>query len=262
MQHDTEALFKDIAISLVLPAFNEQDCIVVGLREADAVLRKLVSEYEIIVVNDGSKDETAEKVRIEMLNTTSIRLIEHKTNLGYGAALRSGFNAAQFPLVSFTDADSQFDLIELSHLIPLTESYDLVCGFRLKRQDNTLRRFLSWSYNNLISLLFGINVQDCDCALKVFRQAALRRVMPTSNNFFVNTEMLWRAQHSGLSMVEVAVRHRRRQLGHSKVSFADVPRTLTTLLPFWWSQVVLGQSRTVPKPPATNLQHTPATQIR
>src|SRR5205085_2557693 len=111
-------------------------------------------------------------------------------------------------------------------------------GYRIDRQDPALRRFLSWGYNAVAGLLVASPVRDVDCALKVFRRDALAALLPESAGFFANTEMLTRARLQGLSVVEVGVRHRPRAAGQSKVSWRDVPRTLSSLLPFWWSKLL------------------------
>jgi 4-amino-4-deoxy-L-arabinose transferase-like glycosyltransferase len=225
-------------VSLVLPAWNEEGTIRQAIHEAAAALSACAGEYEIIVVDDGSTDNTASLVRAASTGNPCVRLLQHGTNEGYGAALRTGLVAAKHPLVAFTDADCQFDLTDLSYMLPLANRYDIVCGYRLGRQDPARRCFLSWGYNTLVGALVGTGVRDVDCALKVFHRHQLGDLLPESDNFFVNTEMLSRARQATLSIVEVGVRHRSRAAGTSKVSLTDVPRTLMKLLPFWWTSVL------------------------
>jgi 4-amino-4-deoxy-L-arabinose transferase-like glycosyltransferase len=227
-------------VSLVLPAWNEQATIRKAMREADRALSALGAEYEILVVDDGSSDDTADLVRAEALKNPRVRLVQHATNRGYGAALRTGFQEAALDLVAFTDADCQFDLRDLEYVLPLARRYDVVCGYRIDRQDPAYRRFLSQGYNALVAVLVGSPVRDVDCALKVFRRERLESILPECDNFFVNTEVLSRARLEGLRIVEVGVRHRPRAAGASKVSWRDVPRTLSALLPFWWSRLLFA----------------------
>jgi glycosyltransferase involved in cell wall biosynthesis len=231
----TDGKAAGFRLSLVLPAWNEAQTIQQAIREADAALSALTEDYEIIVVDDGSSDETSTIVQGEAAGNRHVRLLRHEGNRGYGAALRSGFQAAMLELVAFTDADCQFNLSELRSMLPLTQQYDVTCGYRIGRQEGKLRKFLSWSYNRLIKVLLGNPLRDIDCALKVFHRQQLQAILPASNNFFVNTEMIARARLQGLSMVEIGVHHRPRAAGQSKVSLLDVPRTLGSLLPFWWS---------------------------
>jgi dolichol-phosphate mannosyltransferase len=225
-------------LSLVIPAWNEQETIRRAIREAASALAAFTADFEILVVDDGSTDGTADGVRAEAALDPRVRLLQHPRNRGYGAALRTGFQAATLDLVAFTDADCQFDLTELADLLPLARRHDIVCGYRVGRQDPALRRFLSAGYNRLARLLVGNPVRDIDCALKVFRREVLPAALPESDNFFANTEMLARAEQAGLSVGEVGVRHRPRAAGRSKVCWRDVPRTLATLLPFWWGRTL------------------------
>jgi dolichol-phosphate mannosyltransferase len=223
-------------ISLVIPAFNEADVIAQAVREAESALAAEFRNFEVIVVDDGSTDETARTV--EKLPTKRTRLFRHSRNRGYGAALRTGFEAARFDLIAFTDADCQFDLFDLGKLAPLAADYDIVAGRRVDRKDPWRRRFFSWGYNRLAHMLLGTRLCDVDCALKVFRREALARLLPESRGFFVNTEMMTRARQPGLSLIEVPVTHRRRASGASKVSLREIPRTAAKLLGFWWSNVL------------------------
>ena len=228
------------ALSLVIPAFNEQAGIAEAVAEADDALRDLGVPYEILVVDDGSRDGTAWAVLQTARLRPWVRLLRHAGNRGYGAALRTGFEAARGERVAFTDADCQFELADLARLLPLTETHAIAAGYRIDRQDSSLRKLYSRGYNWLVRTLLGTTVRDIDCALKVYRRDALLRLLPATRGFFVNTEMLTRARQLGLSIAEAGVRHRPRLRGESKVSLRDIPRTLGALLPFWWSRVVFS----------------------
>lgn len=231
-------------LSLVLPAFNEEAGIRQAVAEADEALARLIDEYEILVVDDGSSDATASVVAEEAARRPHVRLLRHERNRGYGAALRTGFEAARFDLVAFTDADCQFHLDDLGRLLPLTDRVPVAVGYRQDRQDPWRRRFLSGGFNLLARTLLGTRVRDCDCALKAFRRDALARLLPETDGFFVNAEMLARARQSGFEVAEAGVRHRPRLRGVSKVALSHVPRVLATLVPFWWSRVLFpGASR-------------------
>jgi dolichol-phosphate mannosyltransferase len=227
-------------LSLVIPAFNEAAVVGRAVAEAEAALARAFDRFEVLVIDDGSVDATAEEARRASAGAPHARLIRHDRNRGYGAALRTGFEAARFDLVAFTDADCQFDLTDLARLAPLAARVPIAVGYRADRQDPARRRFLSWGYNVLARLLLGTRVRDVDCALKVFRREVLPGLLPESRGFFVNTEMLTRARRLGLEVAELPVTHRPRAGGVSKVSLREVPRTAGTLLTFWWREVVRG----------------------
>ena len=185
-------------------------------------------------------------------------LIRHDTNRGYGAALRTGFEAARFPLVAFTDADCQFDLRELVRLAKATESCDVAVGYRVDRKDTRRRCFYSRGYNLLVRTILGTGVRDVDCALKVFRRESLAVILPDARGFFVNTEMLTRARWLGLTVTEHPVSHRPRLGGESKVSLVEIPKTFSKLVGFWWTNVVRG-TEPMPRPSRVQSWRVPVT---
>jgi dolichol-phosphate mannosyltransferase len=234
-------------LSLVMPAYNEAAGIADAVAEAHEALVGLGYEFELIVIDDGSTDGTGATVAELAALWPRVRLLTHSTNLGYGAALRTGFDAARFDLVAFTDADGQFFLDDLEDLVTLARECPVAVGRRVDRKDPWRRRFLSWGYNVLARLFLGTGVHDCDCALKVFQRDALQYLLPDSTGFFVNSEMLCRARQLGFAVAEVGVRHRPRRCGMSKVSLAEVPRTFATLVQFWWQHVVRAKPIPTPK---------------
>ncbi|QDU57235.1 glycosyltransferase [Aeoliella mucimassa] len=224
-------------ISLVLPAWNESEALPRAVEEADKALRSVADEYEILVVNDGSTDGTAECLENLASEYPALRAIHHEQNRGYGAALRTGFAAARCDLVMFTDADVQFDLSEVRRFVVLAEDYDIVCGYRIDRKDSPLRCFYSRGYNLLVRTLIGTSVRDIDCAFKMFRREKLQQLEITTDGFLVNTELLTGARQRGFSVVEVGVTHRPRCEGQSTVSVTHIPVVLTNLLRFWWNRI-------------------------
>ncbi len=220
-------------ISLVLPAYNEAAGILTCLDEAHRALTNSGRDFEILVVDDGSTDNTAELVEGYARKFPAVRLLRHGMNLGYGAALRTGFESAEYELVAFSDADGQFFIEDLEELIAKAENSHIVVGQRVNRQDSTLRRFYSWGYNQIVRRLFGTRVHDCDCALKVFHTKSLAYLLPESRGFLVNAEMLSRANRLGFNVEELPVRHRPRRFGQSKVSLREIPKTLVGLFHLW-----------------------------
>jgi glycosyltransferase involved in cell wall biosynthesis len=227
-------------ISLVIPAYNEAAVISQAVMEAEAALDGRFDGFEVLVVDDGSTDDSAKIVEGLAPIAPHTRLLRHEVNRGYGAALRTGFEAARFDLVAFTDADCQFELTEIGMLAALAWKFPIAVGYRHDRKDRWNRRFFSWGYNRLACTLLGTRVRDVDCALKVFRREVLAKLLPEARGFFVNTEMMTRARQLGFPVVEAPVTHRPRASGVSKVSLREIPRTAARLLRFWWSNVVFG----------------------
>lgn len=235
--HPPPSLDPAPSISLILPAWNEREVILTAIEEADSALRNLASRYEIIVVDDGSTDGTADLVDEVSQTNPSVRCVRHNPNQGYGAALRSGFTAAEMDLVVFTDADCQFDLTELDRFVLLSKRYDVVCGYRIDRKDTALRCLYSKVYNQLVRLLLRTGVRDVDCALKMFHRDVVKKLPISGNGFLVNSELLTQAKQQGFSVVEVGVSHRPRTEGESTVSIAHIPKVLSGLARYWWNAV-------------------------
>jgi glycosyltransferase involved in cell wall biosynthesis len=195
-------------IAVVLPAYNEAENIGRQVRSVNEVLTDLAfDDYEILVVDDGSRDRTHEECESLRDEIPKLRLLAHAENRGYAQALRTGFTSATMPLVFYTDADNQFDVRELKNLLAAIDDYDLVCGYRIYRFDPFSRLVLSWGYNLLVRILFRIRVRDVDCAFKLFRREIFDRIHIESKRFFVDTEILAKASKLGLKMTEVGVRH-------------------------------------------------------
>lgn len=201
------------SISIILPSHNEEANIEKAIRSALATLERLTRQHEVIVVNDGSRDSTAEIVRRIGEETKAVRLINHERNLGYGAALRVGLRSALHDLIFFTDSDLQFDLEEFSHLLEWTDRYDIVAGYRRKRKDSLYRRFLGWGWTFLIRCLFGLRVKDIDCAFKIFRRKVIDSIPIDSVGAFINSEILIRAKTLGFSLKQIPVTHYPRSAG-------------------------------------------------
>jgi glycosyltransferase involved in cell wall biosynthesis len=218
-------------ISFVLPAFNEEANVGEAIRRARAIAKRLCSEYEIVVVDDGSTDRTAERAQAAGCGQDDVVLLRHQRNLGYGEALRTGFRAARLDLVFFTDSDNQFDLDELELLLPWIERTDVVAGYRVNRQDRWGRRAIGKSWNYLVRALFYVPVRDIDCAFKLFRRSVFDEIDLESVGAMVNTELMVKLGRSGAGVVEIGVTHYRRTAGTARgVSPKVVITALTELV--------------------------------
>jgi dolichol-phosphate mannosyltransferase len=221
-------------LSVILPALNEQENIATAIGRALEVLPQLAEEWEVIAVDDGSADRTAEVVEgLVLEHYPRVRLLQHGGNRGYGAALRTGFSRARYELVFYTDSDNQFDIAELAHALPMMHDHDVLVGFRVYRYDSPIRVFASLCYNLLVRLMFRVRVRDVDCAFKVFRREVLDKIDVETTNFFVDTELVAKARKWNFRLVEKGVRHYPRIAGETKIEPSDVPRTLRVVLQMW-----------------------------
>jgi glycosyltransferase involved in cell wall biosynthesis len=200
----------------VLPAFNEEANVAEAVRRSRDVAQRLCSAYEIVVVDDGSTDDTVGRVEAAADGHGDVVLLRHPRNRGYGEALRTGFRAARYDLVFFTDSDNQFDLGELESFLPWIERADVVCGYRLNRQDRWSRRVIGKSWNYLVRALFYVPVRDIDCAFKLFRRSVFEDIDLASVGAMVNTELMVKLGRSGAGVVEIGVTHYPRTAGSAR----------------------------------------------
>ncbi len=218
-------------ISIILPALNEEGNIKAAIHDILTYFDSGDEKYEVIVINDGSTDRTGEIAEKVAGENRAVRVVNHPVNKGYGSALKKGFGISKYKYVFFTDSDRQFDVKGLDILLPLirTDAVEIIIGYRLKRQDPFIRRFLSWGYNSLVGYLFDLNVKDIDCAFKIFRKDIFSKIDIESKNFFVNTEILAKARYFGYNVLEVGVPHFPRTAGKTTVTLRHIPLTLIEL---------------------------------
>lgn len=202
-------------LSLVLPAHNEQDNIDIVTRAALETLPEFAPEFEILVVNDGSRDNTG--AIIDELHRQDERVIpvHHKANRGYGGALKSGFAASTGDFVMFMDADRQFNIQDISLLAPFVDLFDIVAGFRMERSDPVHRRINAEIFNLAVRVLFGVHMRDLDCAFKIFRGDQIRGMALTTSGALINAEIQAKLRRQGASLVQIGVPHHPRVAGQA-----------------------------------------------
>lgn len=243
------------SISAVLPAYNEEENIENATKRMADALRSLgLRDWEVIIVDDGSADQTGQIAdRLTTEDPGHIRVFHHNPNRGYAAALSTGFTNAKHQLIFFTDSDLQFDVGEIKNLVPLIEDADIVCGFRIYRFDHLTRLVLSWGFNLLVRIMFRIGVRDIDCAFKLFRREVFDKVKIESKKFFVNAEVLAKAKYHGFRLAEIGVRHYPRAAGHSTVRPSHIFSTLRELAQIWIN--IHSQPRGKREGPTLNPKH-------
>jgi glycosyltransferase involved in cell wall biosynthesis len=219
------------SISAVIPAYNEEGIIASTAEAVDETLSGLVDDYEVIVVNDGSRDATPRIVQDLGRQRPAIRLVSHTINRGYGAALTTGFGAATCDYIFLTDGDRQFDVRELAGFLPLLASADVIVGYRRPRADPWQRRFFGWGWNFLVNTLFGHTARDVDCAFKLFPRRLLEDVHLHSTGHTLSPELLIKARRAGYRIAEVRVTHLPRTAGQAKGARIDhIVRSLLELV--------------------------------
>jgi len=201
------------SLSVILPAYNEEAIIANTISIVMSVLTTWMRDFEVIVVNDGSKDRTGAIVAWLAAYDRRIRVINHPVNRGYGAALVTGFESMTKEFAFFMDSDGQFDIRDLARFFPLLESYDAVLGYRIDRQDAWMRKLNAWCWKQLVSFIFGVHVRDIDCAFKLFRAEFFHTHRLETRGAMINAEILYKFARAGYTYTEVGVQHLPRKVG-------------------------------------------------
>ena len=206
------------SISVFFPAYNEEENIRDVVLEANEYLKPRFKDYEILVISCASTDRT-NAITLELAKSIpQLRLVTKDVNTGYAGSLRAGFLNASKELIFYTDGDHQFDIKELDKLLPLIEKYDIVTGHKIKRNDPLMRLWMSWLYNRVMRLLFGLRglkVKDVNCAFKLYKREVIKKVnfLPNLTQGVINTEIYVSALQNGYKIGEVPVNHYSRTKG-------------------------------------------------
>ncbi len=234
------------SLSLVLPAHNEAENIEIVVERALETLPLYTSDFEIIVVDDGSRDNTGAIIDRLAANDARVRALHHQKNRGYGAALTSGFQESTGDFVMFMDSDRQFDIADIGLLTPFVGRFDIVAGFRKERQDEFHRKLFAETFNLVVRMLFGVHMRDIDAAFKIFRGDMLRSLELTAPGALINTEMQAKLRRQGASLVQIGVNHYPRVAGSATGGNPRViARAMRETVKLWW------QMRTY-EPPASS----------
>jgi glycosyltransferase involved in cell wall biosynthesis len=215
------------SISVFFPFHNEQENVRQVYESARTVLNATGLDYEIILVDDGSMDETPKIADAIAAADGRVKVVHHPVKSGYGAALQSGFRTATKGLVFYTDGDGQFDLNELPPLLLMMKQYDIVSCYRINRKENLRRRANAWLWTWLICTLFGLKVRDMNGAFKLYKRKIFDVIKMESKGSLLNSEILARAKRKGFTMTQVGVHHYPRAAGKAG------PKTKVIFKAFW-----------------------------
>lgn len=225
----------NLSISAFFPAYNDAGTIPSMIIAADVTLRSLTDDYEIIIINDGSSDHTAEVLEELKRSYPRLKVVHHQKNRGYGGALRSGFANASKDLVFYTDGDAQYDPREIVLLLEaMTPEVDVVNGFKVKRSDPLHRVIIGKLYHWTVKTAFGLKVRDVDCDFRLFRRTVFDRVRLERDSGVICVEMMKKVQDAGFTIVQVPVSHHHRAYGRSQFfNFRRVFRVGVDLIQLW-----------------------------
>ena len=223
------------SLSIFFPFWNEEENVGNVVTKAVPVAEKIADKWEIIIVDDGSSDNTLKVAKELAEKHEFVRVASHTPNRGYGAALKEGFTNSRYDTVVFTDGDGQFDFSQIERFIEKIDDNDIVIGFRERRRDNPVRHVLMNLLKIWDLLFFGFRFKDIDCGFKMFKRSALNQIMPLySEGAMISTEILAKAKKKNLKIAQVPVTHYKRL--HGKESGADlyvITRAILESMQLW-----------------------------
>ncbi len=231
----TAVMKKLKSLSVFFPVYNEEANLEILIKQAVRIIPTLASRYELLIINDGSTDDSLKIAKNLRREYRQVKIFSHKYNRGYGEVLKTGIKNSQYEWIFWTDSDLQFDLAELANFVKETNKSQAIIGYRKKRSEG-LRRHLNTSiFKYYIDLLFRLHVKDIDCAFKLLKASILKNLRLTSGSAFTSAEILYRLKKRGVKFKEIAVNHYPRLYGQAtgakfKVIIKACYEALTTYL--------------------------------
>lgn len=202
-----------LSLSVFFPCYNEEANVERTTRAALAACRRFTDDFEIIIVDDGSRDRTGELADRLASEHPEVRAVHNSPNRGYGGALQAGFLAARKEWVFYTDGDGQFDFDEIALLLPLLDRFDIVSAYRIDRKESWVRRFNGWAWTRLVNRVLGTRLRDIDCAFKLYPRRLFDEIEMRSLGALIDAEVLAKAQNLGYRIGQVGVHHYERVAG-------------------------------------------------
>jgi glycosyltransferase involved in cell wall biosynthesis len=236
---------QSAGLTVFFPAYNDSGTIASMVIRAVQAASKLTDDYEVIVVNDGSADATAQIADELAEKYSHVRVVHHPVNRGYGGALQTGFRSATKELIFYTDGDAQYDPAELADLWKsMSPDADLVNGYKISRSDPLHRIIIGRLYHHIVSTMFGLSVRDVDCDFRLMRRTIFDRIELHKTSGVICLEMMKKIEDAGFRIREVPVHHYHRAFGKSQFfNFRRIAKTGVDVMRLWFALVVVGKHR-------------------
>ncbi len=224
-------------LSVFFPLVNEEGNVETIVKKAVEVLESLNFEYEIILINDGSKDSTGQVIEKIAQGNPLIKVINHPSNLGYGEALKSGFYSARYDTIVYTDGDGQFDFSEVTKFLDKINDYDVIIGYRIKRQDPFFRILFKEGWKLSLFAFFRLTLKDVDCGFKMVKRSVLEKIphLQSQRGAMINAELVIKAKKAGFKIGQVGVNHYPRLSGKpTGANIKVIIKSFLDLIRLWW----------------------------
>ncbi len=218
-------------ISLFFPVYNDEKTVRRVTEKAIKLLTSLSTQFEIIIINDGSPDKSGEIADQLSKECENVRVIHHEVNKGYGSAIRTGLSNAKYPWIFFTDGDDEYDVFDFLKLYRLKDYYDLIITFRYVKAYSGKRQFISGVYNMVLRWLFRTNYRDISTGLRMIRKSLVEQLVLQSTSPFIGAELTIRTMLKGYRVGEVGIQTFPREFGKgASTSLKNIMATIKDML--------------------------------
>ena len=219
------------SISLMFPLYKDKSTVELMITKSSAVLKKLNSKYEIIIVDDGCPQNSGKLAKKIAKKFSNIKIFFHKKNLGYGAALKTGLKKCKNDWIFMIDGDAEYDVDDLFRLLRVSKNYDLVITYRYKKKYTTYRIIISWVYNAILRLIFDIKFRDISTGSRLVSKKLIESIKLKSTSPFVGAELAIKAGLAGYKVGEIGIHTYPRTFGSgSSVSYKNILLTLKDMI--------------------------------
>lgn len=240
----TTAAKSKRSMTVFYPCYNEEANVERVTQAALETCERLFEDYEVIIVNDGSRDRTGEIADQLAAENPRVRAVHNRPNRGYGGALARGFREASKDFIFYTDGDGQFDFAEMERILPLLDQYEIVSCYRMNRQDPLPRKVNAFCWGTLVNTLFGIRLRDIDCAFKIYPKRFIDEIEMLSTGALIDTEMLAKARRLGYTIGQMGVHHYPRTAGQQTgANFKVILRAFRELFKLYSQIRMTGRTR-------------------
>ena len=219
------------SLSIMFPLYKDKRTVREMIKNSLVVAKKITNKYEIIIIDDGCPEKSGLIAKKISKKNKKVKVIFHKKNLGYGAAIKTGLQRSKNQWIFQTDGDAEYDVFDLLRLIKLTNISDLIITYRYKKKYNTVRIIISWIYNVILRLLFLTNFKDISTGSRLIKKKIMKKIKLTSNSPFIGAELAIKSKYKGLAVREIGIHTYPRTFGTgSSVSFKNILLTIRDMI--------------------------------
>lgn len=220
----------------MFPLYKDKQTVEKMIIRSTSVMKKLKKKYEIVIVDDGCPEQSGQYAKKFSINNKKIKVIFHKKNLGYGAAIKTGLKNCRYQWIFQTDGDAEYDVKDLIKLVKFTKTADLVITYRFEKKYNTTRIIISWIYNVILRFLFLTNFKDISTGSRLINKKMFKNINLVSNSPFIGAELAIRSKYKGYKVSEVGIHTYPRTFGSgSTVSLKNIFLTIKDMIKFFFN---------------------------